>query len=119
MDCKKNKIFKYFYNLNFNMVNLYRRGRISEKKVINRLKELGWYNLIRSKGSRGCWDIRGRTPTGIKAYGQVKSYSAKATKEEIRKLRNYAKKQKGLAFLAHYDGKGRIRLKFLGNWSER
>jgi len=99
--------------------NKYRRGRISEKKVMSILKEKRWYNLVRSKGSKGPWDIRGRTPSGNKVYIQVKSYSAKASKNEIKKLREYAKKHGGAAILAHYLGKGRLRLKFLGNWNKR
>ncbi len=97
----------------------YRRGRISEKKVLNLLNGLGWYNLVRSKGSKGPWDIRGRTPRGYKAYIQVKSYSARASKDEIRRLRNHAKKHKGVAILAHYDGRGKVTFRFLGNWSKR
>lgn len=113
------KIFVQLNNMVNNMVNLYRRGRISEKKVLNRLSELGWYNLVRSKGSKGPWDIRGRTPRGYKGYVQVKSHSARASTEEIRRLRNYAKKHGGVAILAHYDGSGKIKFRFLGNWARR
>ncbi len=98
------------------MVNTYRRGRISEKKVKNRLEQLGWKNLVRSKGSRGAWDLRGRTPRGTKAYIQVKSYSSRASKKEIERLKEYARKHKGLAVLAHYHGKGKVKFRFLGNW---
>jgi len=52
------------------MVNLYRKGRIAEKKVVNWLQSHGFYNLRRSKGSRGPYDIRGRSPSGTKAYIQ-------------------------------------------------
>jgi len=74
---------------------------------------------VRSKGSRGVWDLRGRTPSGTKAYIQVKSYSARATKDEIRKLKDYARKHKGLAVLAHYYGNGKVKFRFLGNWGKR
>lgn len=100
-------------------MNSYRRGRISEKKILNRLRELGWYNLVRSKGSKGPWDIRGRTPKGYKAYIQAKSYSAKPSKQEIKRLIKHAKTHGGVAILAHYSGRGRIRFKFLGNWAKR
>ncbi len=100
------------------MVNTYRRGRISERKVMNYLRELGWYNLVRSKGSRGPWDIRGRTPRGFKAYIQVKSYSARPTQDEIRRLKEYAKKHGGLAVVAYYFGNGKIKFRFIGNWSK-
>ncbi len=42
-----------------NMVNSYRRGRIQEKKVENWMRDKGWTNLRRSKGSRGPADIYG------------------------------------------------------------
>ena len=38
-------------------MNLYRRGRIGEKKIVNYLKKLGFKNVRRSKGSRGPADI--------------------------------------------------------------
>ena len=98
------------------MVNLYRRGRIAERKVMNRLAELGWSNLVRSRRSRGPWDIRGRTPKGCKAYIQVKSYTAEASKYEIERLRKYAKEHKGAAIVAKYYGNKKIKFKFLGKW---
>lgn len=101
------------------MVDKYKRGRISERKVMNHLRELGWYNLVRSKGSRGPWDVRGRTPHGHKAYIQVKSYSARPTKGEIRRLKEYAKKHKGLAAIAHYYGNGKVKFRFIGNWNRK
>jgi len=99
--------------------NRYRKGRIAERKVLNILKEKGFYNLVRSKGSRGPWDIRGRTPKGHKLYIQVKSYTSRPSSEEIKKLRKYAREHKGVAVLAHYKGRGKVKLKFLGNWSSR
>ncbi len=99
------------------MVNTYRRGRIAEKKVVNWLKKLGFKNVRRSKGSRGAYDIYAVSPSGVKTYVQVKSYSARLTKEERRKLRNVAKKRKGFAAYVHYDGKGKFRMFPLGNWS--
>jgi len=119
MDCIKiiiTKILYITYDYIITMVNLYRRGRIAERKVMNRLAELGWYNLVRSRRSRGPWDIRGRTPKGCKAYIQVKSYTAEASEEEIKRLRRYAKEHNGVAILAKYYGGGKIRFKFLGNW---
>ena len=53
------------------MVNLYRRGRIAEKKVVNYLKRKGFTNIRRSKGSRGPADIYARKGV-TKYYVQVK-----------------------------------------------
>ncbi|AGK61343.1 hypothetical protein Asulf_01352 [Archaeoglobus sulfaticallidus PM70-1] len=99
------------------MVNSYRRGRIAEKKVVNWLKKLGFKNVRRSGGSRGPHDIYAVSPSGVKTYVQVKSYSARLTKEERRRLRNVAKKRKGFAAYVHYDGRGKFRMLPLGNWS--
>lgn len=99
------------------MVNLYRRGRVAEKKVVNWLKSKGFRNVRRSRGSRGPYDVYAVSPSGVKTYVQVKSYSARLTKEERKKLRNVAKKRKGFAAYVHYDGKGKFRMLPLGNWS--
>lgn len=96
--------------------NKYRSGRIAEKKVANRLKELGWSKIRRSKGSKGPYDIYARTPSGTKAYIQVKSGSAKISKKEKERLRKVAKKRKGAAVYAHKSKKG-IKFCFLGNWN--
>jgi Holliday junction resolvase len=52
--------------------NMYRSGRIAEKKVVNRLKARGFTNIRRSKGSRGPADIYA-VKKGKKYYIQVKS----------------------------------------------
>ncbi len=78
-------------------MNRYRKGRIAERKVMNRLEELGWYNIRRSKGSRGPADIYARTPSGTKAYIQMKSGSAEITREEVDKVRSLARKRGGVA----------------------
>jgi len=52
--------------------NMYRKGRIAERKVMNRLEKLGFKNIRRSKGSRGPYDIYA-TKKKKKYYFQVKS----------------------------------------------
>jgi Holliday junction resolvase len=92
------------------MVNKYRRGRIAEKKVANWLEEKGFKNVRRSKGSRGPYDIYAVSPSGVKTYVQVKSYTARLKREERRKLRDTAKKRRGFAVYVHYNGKRRFRM---------
>ena len=96
-------------------MNTYRKGRIAEKKVVNRLRELGWNNIRRSAGSRGPADIYARTPSGKKAYIQVKSGSARMNRNEINKLRDLAKKRNGTAVYVHKDKK-KLKFKFMGSW---
>lgn len=100
------------------MVNSYRKGRIQEKKVENWMRDKGWTNLRRSKGSRGPADIYGRSPSGVKTYVQVKSGSARLSSSEYRRLRRMTKERKGAALYVHKDKKG-IKMKWLGNWSKR
>ena len=97
------------------MVNLYRRGRIAEKKVINYLKKLGFTNVRRSRGSRSPADIYARKGK-TKYYIQLKYGSAKATRSEIKRLRELARKRGGVAVVIHRDKKGRHRWNFLGRW---
>jgi len=52
--------------------NMYRKGRIAERKVMNHLEKLGFKNIRRSKGSRGPYDIYA-TKKKKKYYFQVKS----------------------------------------------
>jgi len=101
------------------MVNKYRRGRIAEKKVVNWLKERGFRNIRRRKGSRGPYDIYAVSPSGVKSYIQVKSHKARLKKEEREKLREVAKKRKGLAAYIHYNGKNDVRMIPLGNWRKK
>ena len=68
------------------MSSSYRRGRIAERKVMNRLEELGYHNISRTKGSRGPYDIYARSPRGIKTYVQVKSGSARLGTDDIERL---------------------------------
>jgi len=101
------------------MVNRYRKGRIAEKKVANRLKGLGWNNIRRSKGSRGPADIYARTPSGEKAYIQVKSGTADLTSKDRERLVDLAKERKGVAVYAHKDKGNKIKFRFLGNFGRR
>ena len=101
------------------MVNLYRRGRVAEKKVANWLKSKGFKNVRRSKGSRGPYDIYAVSPSGVKTYVQVKSYLARLAGEERKKLRDVARKRKGFAAYVHYGGRGKFRMVPLGNWSRK
>ncbi|MEM5790689.1 MAG: restriction endonuclease [Candidatus Aenigmatarchaeota archaeon] len=96
------------------MVNLYRRGRIGEKKVVAYLKSRGFRTLRRSKGSRGPYDIYGRKGKN-KYYIQVKTGSARASSSEIRRLKSIAKQRGGTAVLIHRK-KGRQKWKFFGHW---
>jgi len=96
------------------MVNLYRRGRIAERKIVNDLREKGFENIRRSAGSRGPADVYA-VRNGRKYYFQVKSHSADVSKEEIQKLRALASQRGGTAVVINRkDGKNRWR--FFGNW---
>jgi len=96
------------------MVNLYRRGRIAEKKVANLLKDEGYINIRRSAGSRGPADLYARKGDN-KYYIQVKTGSAKASPREIRRLRGLARERGGTAVVAHYK-RGKKKLRFYGHW---
>ena len=97
-----------------NLVNPYRRGRIAEKKVVNYLRQRGFRNIRRSKGSRGPADIYA-TKNNTKFYIQVKSGTARPTRDEIRKLRKLAKERHGVAAVIHRKD-GEIEWKFFGRW---
>jgi hypothetical protein len=98
--------------------NAYRSGRIQEGKVASELKRRGWKNLRKSKGSRGPADLYGRTPSGNKAYIQVKSGSASVSSLELRRLQSLVKKRGGLAITATRND-GTTKLRFWGNWRRR
>ena len=100
------------------MVNLYRKGRIAEKKIVNHLAKKGFTNIRRSASSRGYADIYARGPGGAKFYIQAKSGSARPSREEIRGLRALAKKRRGVAVVIHKD-RQKYRWKFLGGWAPR
>ena len=96
------------------MVDLYRRGRIAEKKVANLLKDDGYYNIRRSRGSRGPADLYARKGEN-KYYIQVKTGSARASPDGIRRLRALARKREGTAVVVQYN-KGRKKHRFYGHW---
>jgi Holliday junction resolvase len=96
------------------MVNRYRSGRIAERKVVNDLKEKGFENIRRSAGSRGPADIYARKDDR-KYYFQVKSNSARASREELGNLRDLARERGGCAVVIHRE-KGRNKWKFHGCW---
>ena len=98
------------------MVNRYRRGRIAERKVADYLKSRGFKNVRRSRGSRGPADIYA-VKDGVKYYIQVKTNKSRISKEEIRKLRELAKKRRGVAAYIHKKG-SKYKWKFFGNWSK-
>lgn len=77
------------------MVDLYWKGRVAEKKIVNYLRERGFINIRRSAGSRGYADIYAKGPSGAKFYIQAKSGGARATGKEIRGLRALARKRQG------------------------
>ena len=97
------------------MVNLFRRGRIAEKKVVNYLKAKGFKNVRRSKGSRGPADIYAKK-NNVKYYIQVKYGTASPTRREIRKLRALAKRRRGVATTIKVSRDGKIKWKFFGRW---
>lgn len=82
---------------------------------MNRLDELRYYNIRRTKGSRGPYDIYARSPEGIKTYIQVKSGTAKPTLDEIDRLRTVAYLRRGTAVtVERRNGKNKFR--FRGSW---
>ncbi len=100
-------------------MNTYRKGRISEKKVVTWLKEHGYINIRRSTGSRGPADIYSVSPAGYKTYTQVKSGSAVLDLKGRTRLRHLAKERGGVAQYVHYAN-GRVdRVSYLGNWSRK
>jgi len=99
------------------MVNLYRRGRIAEKKVTGWLKYHGFTNVRRNKGSRGANDIYAVSPAGIKSYFQVKSNSANCGRKDIERLRALAKQRKGFAACVQYPSSNKFKMTPFGNWS--
>ena len=96
------------------MVNLYRRGRIAERKVANLLENEGYYNIRRSRGSRGPADLYARKGEN-KYYIQVKTGSARASSEEIQRLRDLAKRRGGTAVVINYN-KGKKKVRYYGHW---
>jgi Holliday junction resolvase len=96
------------------MVNLYRRGRIAERKVANLLEGEGYYNIRRSKGSRGPADLYARKGEN-KYYIQVKTGSARVSPEGIRRLQDLARQRGGTAVVMNYN-KGKKRVRYYGHW---
>ena len=100
-------------------MNLYRRGRIAERKVVNWLQDHGHKNIRRSAGSRGPADIYSVSRAGYKTYTQVKSNSASLSSGERSDLRALAKQRGGYAQYVHYED-GRVNgVRLLGNWGKR
>lgn len=75
------------------LMNLYRKGRIAERKVMRWLQDYGHTNIRRSAGSRGPADIYSVLPSGTKTYTQVKSGSASLDSSGRRNLRHLAKER--------------------------
>jgi len=88
----------------------YYKGISAEKKVKRNLEKKGW--LVRqSKGSRGSYDLYA-LKGGMKLLIQVKSGTAYASKDEIRKLRKTAKNKGAKALVIQVKGK-KTRSKFV------
>ena len=96
------------------MTNLYRRGRIAERKVANDLLDRGFSNIRRSGGSRGPADIYA-FKDGQKYYVQVKSGTARVNSDGIARLRSLAKERGGAAVVINRKD-GRNKWRFFGNW---
>ncbi len=96
------------------MTNLYRQGRIAEKKVMNLLAEKGFENIRRSSGSRGPADIYA-VKDDIKYYVQVKSGSARITSEGLQNLKDLAEQRGGTAVVINKDGQN-YKCRFHGRW---
>ena len=96
------------------MVNLYRRGRIAERKIANDLRDRGFENIRRSAGSRGPADVYA-VRNGRKYYIQVKSGTADVTSQEISRLRDLAKDRGGTAVVINRRN-GTNKWRFFGSW---
>lgn len=96
------------------MVNLYRRGRIAERKIVNDLRDKGFENIRRSAGSRGPADIYA-SKDGRKYYFQIKSGSASIDSNGINKLRRLARDRGGTAVVVHRQNR-KNKWRFFGNW---
>jgi Holliday junction resolvase len=93
---------------------MYRRGRIAEKKIVNDLWDKGFENVRRSAGSRGPADIYA-VKNDQKYYFQIKSGSATANSDDIRRLRELARERHGTAVVVHREN-GKNKWKFFGSW---
>ncbi|MFZ3058402.1 MAG: group I intron-associated PD-(D/E)XK endonuclease [Candidatus Methanoperedens sp.] len=81
----------------------YSKGIKAEKKVKSKLEKMGW--LVRqSKGSRGPFDLYAMKG-GKKLLVQVKSGTASASNEEVKRLRYSAKKKVAKALVMKVDDK--------------
>ncbi len=100
-------------------MNLYRKGRIAERKVMGWLKMRGHTNIRRSAGSRGPADIYSVSPSGTKTYTQVKSSSAFLDSSGRKNLRHLAKERKGFAQYVHYENGKVDKAVPLGNWNRK
>ena len=100
-------------------MNLYRKGRIAERKVMGWLQGYGHTNIRRSAGSRGPADIYSVSPSGTKTYTQVKSGTASLNSSGRRDLRHLAKERKGYAQYVHYENRRVDKVVPLGNWSRK
>jgi len=81
----------------------YSKGIKAEKKVKSKLEKDGW--LVRqSKGSRGPFDLYAMKG-GKKLLVQVKSGTASASNDEVKKLRSSAKKKAAKALVMKVNDK--------------
>jgi Holliday junction resolvase len=81
----------------------YSKGIKAEKKVKSKLEDKGWL-VKQSKGSRGPYDLYAMK-SGKKLLVQVKSGTASASKEEVKRLRSSAKKKGAKALVMKVKGK--------------
>ena len=85
------------------MKSTYSKGRSAERLVKKKLESRGW--LVRqSPGSRGPNDLYA-LKSGRKLLVQVKSGSASAGKQEVRRLRAKARKVGGNALVMKVKGR--------------
>jgi len=96
------------------MVNLYRKGRIAEGKIVTDLRSKGFRNVRKSAGSRGPADIYARKGSQ-KYYIQVKSGTARVGSQGITRLRRLAKSRGGAAVVINRQN-AKNKWRFFGNW---
>ena len=98
-------------------MDFYRKGRICEGKVIRQMRESGFENIRQSAGSRGPADVYA-IKDGRKYYVQVKTGAARASHDEVERLKKMARQRHGVVAVVHRENV-KNHWWLLGNWSGR